>query len=51
LEYSVYFWWENVSDKYFTINGQWNFKDYQVNTVIQKPTAKESILWNFTSIF
>ena len=51
LEYYVDFWWENVSDKYFTINGQWNFKDYQVNTVIQKPTAKESILWNFTSIF
>lgn len=51
LEYSVDFWWANVSDKYFTINGQWNFKDYQVNTIIQKPTAKESILWNFTSIF
>ncbi len=51
LEYYVDFWWANVSDKYFTINGQWNFKDYQVNTIIQKPTAKESILWNFTSIF
>lgn len=51
LEYYVDFWWANVSDKYFTINGQWNFKDYQVNTIIQKPTTKESILWNFTSIF
>ena len=51
LEYYVDFWWAKVSDKYFTINGQWNFKDYQVNTIIQKPTAKESILWNFTSIF
>lgn len=51
LEYYVDFWWEIVSDKYFTINGQWNFKDYQVNTIIQKPTTKESILWNFTSIF
>lgn len=51
LEYNINFWWAEVSDKYFTINGQWNFKDYQVNTIIQKPTAKESILWNFTSIF
>lgn len=50
LEYYVDFWTQ-VSDKYFTINGQWNFKDYQVNTIVQKPTAKESILWNFTSIF
>ena len=51
LEYYVNFWGVRVSDKYFTINGRWNFKDYQVNTIIQKPTIKESILWNFTSIF
>jgi len=41
----------NVSDKYYTINWEWNFNDYQVNTIIQKPTTKESILWSFTSIF
>ena len=40
-----------IPDKYFTINGQWNYKDYQINTIIQKPTVKESVLWNFTSIF
>lgn len=51
LEYYVDFWWIPVPDKYFTINGEWNYKDYQVNTIIQKPTVKESILWNFTSIF
>lgn len=52
LEYYVDFWWWNyVPDKYFTINGEWNYKDYQVNTIIQKPTARESVLWNFTSIF
>jgi hypothetical protein len=50
LEYYADFWTE-VPDKYFTINGEWNYKDYQVNTIIQKPTVKESILWNFTSIF
>ncbi len=51
LEYYVDFWWEPVSDKYYTINGEWNFKDYQINTIIQKPTVKETILWSFTSIF
>lgn len=51
LEYYVNFWWADVSDKYFTINWEWNFKDYQVNTIIQKPTTKESVFWNFTSIF
>ena len=50
LEYYVIFW-TGVADKYFTINAEWNYKDYQVNTIIQRPTAKESILSNFTSIF
>ena len=50
LEYYADFWTE-VPDKYFTINAEWSFKDYQVNTIVQKPTTKESILWNFTSIF
>ena len=51
LEYYFDFWAVKLPDKYFTINGQWNYKDYQVNTIIQKPTIKESVLWNFTSIF
>lgn len=50
LEYYADFW-TNVSDKYYTINWEWNFKDYQVNIIIQKPTVKESVLSNFTSIF
>ena len=50
LEYYADFWTE-VPDKYFTIDAEWSFKDYQVNTIVQKPTTKESILWNFTSIF
>ena len=50
LEYYADFWTE-VADKYYTINAEWNFKDFQVNTIIQKPTIKETILWSFTSIF
>ena len=50
LEYYVDFW-TDVSDKYFTIKAEWNFADYQVNLIIWKPTTKESVLWNFTSIF
>ena len=51
LEYYIDFNWNNVADKYYTINAEWSFKDYQINTIIQKPTVEESILWNFTSIF
>lgn len=51
LEYYTDFWGSEVSDKYYTIDAEWNFKDYQVNTIIQKPTVKESVLSNFTSIF
>ena len=51
LEYYADFWGKEVPDKYFTINAEWAFKDYQVNTIVQKPTIKESILWSFTSIF
>lgn len=50
LEYYADFW-TGVSDKYYTINAEWNFKDFQVNIIIQKPTIKETVLWNFTSIF
>lgn len=50
LEYYADFW-TPIPDKYYTINGEWNFKDYQINTIIQKPTVKETILWSFTSIF
>lgn len=56
LEYYAEFYdqyWDpaKVSDKYYTIDAEWNFKDYQVNTIIQKPTVKESVLSNFTSVF
>ena len=50
LEYYADFW-TDVSDKYYTIDGEWNFKDFQVNTVVRKPTVKDTVLWNFTSIF
>ena len=50
LEYYIDFWSE-VSDKYYTINAEWEFDDYQVKILIQKPTFKESIFSNFTSIF
>ena len=51
LEYYADFWGKEVPDKYFTIDAEWAFKDHQVNTIVQKPTIKESILWSFTSIF
>lgn len=41
----------SVSDKYFTINAEWSFADYKINKRIWKPTAKESVLSSFTSIF
>lgn len=50
LEYYLDFWtW--VSDKYFTMDAEWKYWNYQVNLIIQRPTAKESILWSFTTIF
>lgn len=51
LEYYIDFWENEVPDKYFTIDAEWTYKDYKVNTIIKKPTSKESIFWNFTSIF
>ncbi len=52
LEYYVDFWPTNiVSDKYFTIQTEWNFWDYKVDTIIYKPTITESILRSFTTIF
>ena len=50
LEYYVDFW-TDVSDKYYKIEAEWNYKDYKVNTTIYKPTVKETVLWNFTTIF
>ena len=50
LEYQINFW-TDVSDRYYTINGKWNFSDFEVNITRQKPTIKETVLWNFTSIF
>lgn len=40
-----------ISDKYFRINWEGRYKDYQVNIIMYKPTVKESVLWNFTVIF
>lgn len=51
LEYYLDFWEIEVSDKYFHINAEWKFWDYQVNLLINKPTVKESILWSFTVVF
>jgi len=50
LEYYVDFW-TGISDKYFTINAEWNYNDYKINRLIWKPTNKESVLWSFTTIF
>jgi hypothetical protein len=41
----------DISDKYFTIKWEWNYSDYNVNIIFQKPTVKETVLSNFTSIF
>lgn len=51
LEYYLSFWNQNVADKYFKIDAEWRYKDYQVNIIMHKPTVKESVLWNFTVIF
>ena len=51
LEYYLDFWEVEVSDKYFHINAEWKFWDYQVNLLVDKPTVKESILWSFTVVF
>lgn len=50
LEYYVDFW-TDISDKYFTINAEWNYDNYQIDRIVWKPTNKESILWSFTTIF
>jgi len=51
LEYYIDFWEKSVPDKYYTINARWDYKDYQVNTIIKKPTVKDTVLSSFTSIF
>lgn len=50
LEYQLNFWTE-VTDKYYTINAEWKLWDYKVNLIVQKPTIRESVYWNFTVIF
>ena len=50
LEYYLDFW-NTVSDKYFTIETEWNFWDYKIDNVLYKPTITESILRSFTTIF
>ena len=50
LEYYLDFWtW--IADKYFTMNAEWKYWNFQVNLIVQKPTIKESILWSFTTVF
>ena len=55
LEYKIEFnpeWTTTIlSDKYYTIQTEWNYWDYKVDTVIYKPTITESILRSFTTIF
>lgn len=51
LEYYVDFDGKEVPDRYYTITAEWNYADFQVNTIVRKPTTKETILWSFTSIF
>lgn len=51
LEYYVDFDGKEVPDRYYTITAEWNYADFQVNTIVKKPTTKETILWSFTSIF
>ena len=51
LEYYVDFGGVEVPDRYYTITAEWNYADFQVNTIVRKPTTKETILWSFTSIF
>lgn len=50
LEYKLNFW-EPVTDKYYTIDAEWKLWDYKVNLIVQKPTIRESVYWNFTVIF
>lgn len=49
LEYYVDFW-NTVSDKYFTIETEWNFWDYKIDNILFRPTITESILKSFTTI-
>ena len=51
LEYYVDFGSKEVSDKYFSIDARWEYKGYSVDTVIRKPTVKESVFSSFTTIF
>ena len=50
LEYKLNFW-TGISDKYYTIDAEWKLWDYKVNLIVQKPTIRESVYWNFTVIF
>ena len=51
LEYYIDFGGKTVPDKYFTINAEWEYKDYKVDIVVKKPTVKDTVFWSFTSIF
>lgn len=50
LEYYMDFWNTPVPDKYFTIDAEWAYWDFQINTIIKKPTTHEATFWNFTVI-
>lgn len=50
LEYRIDFQ-TIVPDRFYKINAEWNFADYKINLIVHKPTVKETVLGNFTSIF
>ena len=51
LEYYLDFGDFSIPDKYYTINAEWKYWDFQVNLIVKKPSIQESILWNFTVVF
>ena len=52
LEYYVEFIPDTiVSDRFFTIETEWNYWDYKIDNILYKPTITESILKSFTTIF
>lgn len=51
LEYYLDFNGKNVPDKFYTINAEWKYWDFQINMLVKKPTIKQSVLWSFTVVF
>ena len=51
LEYYLDFDGHSVPDRFYTINAEWKYSDFQVNLLFKKPTIEQSVLWSFTVIF